>query len=110
MAFSPGDVVLVPFPYRERLAERARPAVVVSAEAYNRRADIVVAAITSSGPRADTDYALTDWAATGLKTHSTVRMLLSTMASTRVLLHIGRLTERDWPEVRSRLGMVFPYL
>lgn len=26
MAFSAGDVVLVPFPYRDRLSERARPA------------------------------------------------------------------------------------
>jgi hypothetical protein len=30
MTFNAGDVVLVPFPYRDRLAERARPAVVVS--------------------------------------------------------------------------------
>ena len=34
MAFSPGDVVLVPFPYRDRLAERARPAVVVSSAGF----------------------------------------------------------------------------
>ncbi len=32
MAFSAGDVVLVPFPYRDRLAERARPGVVISAQ------------------------------------------------------------------------------
>ena len=47
MAFRAGDVVLVPFPYRDRLAERARPAVVVSADAYNQHGDVVVAAITS---------------------------------------------------------------
>jgi hypothetical protein len=31
MAFSGGDVVLVPFPYRDRPMERTRPAVVTSA-------------------------------------------------------------------------------
>lgn len=51
MAFSAGDVVLVPFPYRDRLAERARPAVVVSAAAYNRLGDVVLAAVTSHLPR-----------------------------------------------------------
>ena len=74
MAFNAGDVVLVPFPYRDRLAERARPAVVVSA---------------------------------GLKLPSTVRMLLATVASARILLHIGHLTERDWTQVQTRLHMVF---
>ena len=43
MAFSAGDVVLVPFPYRDRLAERTRPAVVVSADDFNRsRAGLVM--------------------------------------------------------------------
>ena len=42
MTFRAGDVVLVPFPYRDRLAERARPAVVVSADTYNQHGDVVV--------------------------------------------------------------------
>lgn len=107
MAFSAGDVVLVPFPYRDRLAERARPAVVVSADAYNQHGDVVVAAITSHVPRVAMDFALMDWAAAGLKFPSTVRMLLATVASARILLHVGHLTERDWTEVQARLRMVF---
>jgi hypothetical protein len=76
MAFSAGDVVLVPFPYRGRLAERARPGG-------------VVAAITSHAPRVAMDFALRDWAAAGLKFLSTVRMLLATVASAHILLHVG---------------------
>jgi mRNA interferase MazF len=110
MAFSAGDVVLVPFPYRDRLAERARPAVVVSADTYNQQGDVVVAAITSHAPRVAMDYALRDWAAAGLKLPSTVRMLLATVASTRILLQVGHLTERDRPEVQARLHMVFTWL
>jgi mRNA interferase MazF len=107
MAFSAGDVVLVPFPYRDRLAERARPAVVVSADTYNQHGDVVVAAITSHAPRVAMDFALRDWAAAGLKLPSTVRMLLATVASARILLHVGHLAERDWIEVQARLRMVF---
>jgi PemK-like, MazF-like toxin of type II toxin-antitoxin system len=61
MAFSAGDVVLVPFPYRDRLAERARPSVVVSADTYNQHGDVVVAAITSRAPRVAMDFALGDF-------------------------------------------------
>jgi mRNA interferase MazF len=53
MEFDAGDVVLVPFPYRDRLAERARPAVVVSGVTYNRHGDVVVAAITSHAVRVE---------------------------------------------------------
>ena len=107
MAFNAGDVVLVPFPYRDRLAERARPAVVVSAASYNQYGDVVVAAITSHTPRVAMDVGLVDWATAGLKLPSTVRMLLATVASARILLHIGHLTDRDWLQVQARLRMVF---
>jgi mRNA interferase MazF len=109
MAFRAGDVVLVPFPYRDRLAERARPAVVVSAETYNLRGDVVVAAITSYPPRSPSDHALIDWAAAGLKMPSTARMLLATVASSRILLHVGHLTDHDWSEVQTRLRSVFAW-
>lgn len=103
MEYSPGDVVLVPFPYRDRLAERARPAVVVSTAEYNSRGDVILAAVTSHAARLPTDFALVDWRAAGLKIPSTVRMLLATVSNSRVLLHVGRLADQDWSEVHSRL-------
>ncbi len=109
MAFSAGDVVLIPFPYRDRLAERTRPAVVVSASAYNQRGDLVIGAVTSQAPRFPSDYALQDWAAAGLQFASTVRMLLATAAESRVLHQVGRLTDRDWTEVQTRIRQVFAW-
>ena len=35
MAFEPGDVVFLPFPYRDQLAESVRPAVVISRIDFN---------------------------------------------------------------------------
>lgn len=58
MAYKAGDVILIPFPYRDRLAESTRPAVVVSGDAYNQQGDLVIAAITSHTPRFATDYGL----------------------------------------------------
>ena len=109
MVFEPGDVVLVPFPYRDRLAERARPAVVVSSRAYNQHGDLIVAGITSHPPRFATDFALIDWAAAGLKLPSTVRMLLATVAESRILHRVGRLDTKDWAEVQARIRQVFSW-
>ncbi len=109
MAFSAGDVVLVPFPYRDRLAERARPAVVVSCQAYNQRGDLVIAAITSHPPRSPSDHQLTDWTAAGLKLPSTVRMLFATVATARIVFHVGHLTGRDWSDVQTHVRAVFAW-
>jgi mRNA interferase MazF len=107
MAFDSSDVVLVPFPFRDRTGDKARPAVVLSSSSYNANGDLVVAAITSHAARFSTDYELVNWQAAGLKLPSTVRMLLATIAEQRVLFHVGRLTPNDWREVQLRLNQVF---
>ncbi len=107
MAYKAGDVILVPFPYRDRLAESTRPAVVVSGDAYNQHGDLVIAAITSHTPRFATDYGLIDWKLAGLQMASTVRMLLATVTSSRVILPVGNLTSQDWTQVAQRVALVF---
>jgi mRNA interferase MazF len=110
MAYEPGDVVLVPFPYRDRDATSTRPAVVVSCRAYNNQTDdLVIAGITSHPPRSSWDYELQDWSVAGLGLPSTVRMLLATVAVSRVQLAIGRLSDRDWLEVQQRIRCVFAW-
>jgi mRNA interferase MazF len=104
---SPGDVVLVPFPYRDQLAGSTRPAVVVSTAGYNQTGDVVLAGFTSHLPRGAFDYALVDWQAAGLQYPSTVRMLLMTAAQGRVIKIIGQLSNPDWVAVRTRVAQVF---
>ena len=44
-----GDVVLVPFPFQDRLGEKIRPAVVVQSDSENRRlANTILAMITGN--------------------------------------------------------------
>ena len=59
MASEPGDVVFLPFPYRDRLAESVRPAVIVSRADFNQRGDLIVAAVTTHTPRLPTDVEMT---------------------------------------------------
>ena len=103
MVYEPGDVVFLPFPYRDQLAESVRPAVIVSRVDFNRRGDLIVAAITTHAARIPTDITMADWKSANLQKPSTVRMLLATVAESRVVHHVGRLSDRDWAAVQQQL-------
>lgn len=67
-----GAIVLTDFPFTDLTAAKRRPALVISAD-NDRRADIIVAYITSI-PRSDPDaMAIAATAGTGLKVISSVR-------------------------------------
>lgn len=105
MAYEPGDVVFLPFPYRDQLAESVRPAVIVSRTEFNQRGDVIVTAVTTHVPRLPTDVALLDWKSANLVKPSTARMLVATIAESRIVHHVGRLSDRDWAAVQQQLAI-----
>lgn len=106
MAFARGDVVLLPFPFRDRTLAKVRPAVVVSGEAYNRQGDLIVAAITTHMPRTPSDVRLAKWREARLVAASVVRMQVATVAAARVLHRPGRLSAMDLRRVTDSLRQV----
>lgn len=101
----PGDVVRGLFPGAQGLKER--PCVVISTEYYHaERQDVLLAVVTSQLRQAVSplDYALLDWAEAGLQGPSLVRMYLGTREQSEVR-PVGRLSERDWAQVRLRLQL-----
>jgi mRNA interferase MazF len=98
MTHRPYDVIVVPFPYSDRLAEKRRPALVVSSPALERRCGLIwVAMITSAGrPVGFGDVPLQDLGSTGLPAPSMVRAgKIATIEPQRVLRTIGGLSQRD---------------
>ena len=101
-----GDVILVPFPFAELTAAKARPAVVVSGgEFFQAEGKIIVAAITSNlkahgGP---TNLHLAGWRACGLLKPSVVTSWLATLSPDLVLIRIGALNREQLRAVESRL-------
>ena len=106
MVYEPGDVVFLPFPYRDQLAESVRPAVIVSRTDFNQRGDVIVAAVTTHPARLSTDVTLLDWQAAKLLKPSTVRVLIATVADVRIVHHVGHLTDRDWAAVQQQFANV----
>ena len=106
MGYAKGDVVLVAFPFCDKPAAKVRPAVVVSGAEYNRRGDVIIAAITTHPSRTPIDYPIRGWREANLVAPSVVRMHMATIATGRVLYRPGRLISSDLANVNGLLKNV----
>ena len=98
MTFAPFEVVVVPFPYSDRLAEKRRPALVVSAPQLVATLDrLWVAMITTDrGQLIHGDSRIDDIVAAGLPAPSIVRASkIATIEIDRVVRSAGRLGDPD---------------
>lgn len=98
MAFAQGDILVLPFPYSDRLAEKRRPAVVISKPSLERKHGLVwVAMITSDrGVAKNADVKISDLKRAGLPSPSLVRAVkLATIEPARVVRVAGTLTRAN---------------
>lgn len=105
MTLQPFDVVVVPFPYSDRLAEKRRPALVVSHRDLPARLGRVWVAMITSVPVTELgDMPIADLQAAGLPVASTLRASkLATLDAGRILRVVGRLSEADQSLARRAL-------
>jgi mRNA interferase MazF len=91
--FDPFDIVVVPFPYAHRLAEKRRPALVISNRKLAIHGLIWVAMITSADNEAwSSDVAITDLKRAGLPAPSVVRPAkIACIEPGRIDRKVGRL-------------------
>jgi len=104
--FAPFDVVVVPFPYTDRLAEKRRPAIVISASQLIASFGLVWLAMVTSAEnrRWECDVDVSDLRMAGLPAPSLIRPAkIATVDAARVLERVGRLTAKDARTVAARL-------
>lgn len=103
-SYSPGDVVVVPFPFSDREAGKRRPALVCSNTAFNDSSHHVVLAMitTASHKKWPGDVPIRDRASTALPVPSIVRWKLFTLDASLILKRIGALSARDRATCRNR--------
>jgi mRNA interferase MazF len=109
MPFEFGDVVLVPFPFTSQAASKQRPAVIVSALAYNRaKPDIVLMAITSQFRPSPTlgEVWLRDWQAAGLLKPSAAKPVFATLEQTLIIRQLGTLTAADQAALKNAINQI----
>lgn len=106
MAYAPFDVVVVPFPTAGRLAEKRRPAIVISAPDLEKRHGLVwLAMVTSaSDPAWRDDVLVSDLKSAGLPAPSRIRPAkIATVDAARIVRRIGKLGAKDAKALRDTL-------
>jgi mRNA interferase MazF len=109
MAYSFGDVVLVPFPFTDQSGEKKRPAVIVSGNNYNAgRRDLVIMAITSQvrQPLGFAEALVADWRIAGLVKASALKPVFTTIEQRLVFRTIGKLSADDLRVLREAIAQV----
>ena len=99
------DIVVVPFPYADRLAEKRRPALVISNRKLAVHGLIWVAMITSADNEAwSSDVAITDLKRAGLPAPSVVRLAkIACIEPGRIDRRVGRLDKTAAKMVGQKL-------
>ena len=92
-----GDVVVVPFPFVDVIAEKRRPSLILSQRPFNQTSGhSICAMITTAGrTRWTSDITISDLTAAGLQRPCVVRWKLFTLPNEIILKRAGRLSELD---------------
>lgn len=103
--FAPFDVVVVPFPYADRLAEKRRPALVVSSAKLAPFGLIWVSMITSAeNERWPSDVPVSELNRAGLPAPSVIRTAkIACIEAARVDRRIGSIDKTTARAVRQKL-------
>jgi mRNA interferase MazF len=93
-----GDFWVAEIPFTSGAASKKRPVLILWIDGN----DVIVAAVTSAAPRTETDVVLNDWAISGLRVASTVRLSrLDCLESSLLLAKIGSLSVRDAEKLKE---------
>lgn len=104
-SIEPWDIIVVPFPYTDRLAEKRRPALVVSTSNLEEYGVLWVAMITSADNTPwRCDVAISDLVRAGLSARSVVRPAkIACIEPARVIRRAGKLDNVAAKAVREHL-------
>lgn len=108
MVCEPWDVVIVPFPFTERLGAKRRPALVMSKARFNENGHTLLSMITTKAHHPwPGDSELKEPGAAGLSAPCIVRLKLFTLDNRLILKRIGHLSNRDRRRVAAEIRLYF---
>jgi mRNA interferase MazF len=94
----PGEYWVASIPFTSGGGAKKRPVLLLWLDGN----DVVVAAVTSAGPRSATDVVLAEWKASGLRVASTVRLSrLDCLEQSLLIAPIGKVSANDADEIKK---------
>ncbi len=104
MICDPWDVVIVPFPFTEKIGVKRRPALVLSTKTFNENGHLVLSMITTKTHAAwPGDTNITSLSAAGLHSPCIVRLKVFTLDNRLIIRRSGHLAETDRKNVTQSL-------
>jgi mRNA interferase MazF len=103
-------IVTVPFPYADQLAEKRRPALVISSQDFHSRTGLawVVMITSAKNPAWTDDITIRDHAACGLPAPSVIRPAkIATIDLNRVVATLGIIASAEADRVREFYSTAF---
>ena len=106
-AYRRGDVVLVNFVFANERGVKRRPALIISAEPYQRgRQEVILAAITSNvGRLLVGDHLIADWQGVGLLYPSVATGIIRTIKQTMIARKLGTMPAPDMQAIEGTLRL-----
>jgi mRNA interferase MazF len=105
----PGDVVVVPFPFVDIAKAKPRPALVLSAQSFNREGLVVLAMITTAkATQHPRDLPIRDLDSAGLPIPSFIRWKIFTLDTAIIRKQLGALSKEDRKRCRKMFRKLFP--
>ena len=93
-----GEFWVADIPFTNNVASKKRPVLILWLDSN----DAIVAVVTSARPRTKTDVSLQDWATSGLRVPSTVRLArLDCLEKTLLIAKIGVVSEPDAQKLKD---------
>lgn len=105
------DMVVVPFPFTEKMGAKRRPALVISRRLFNASGHTVLAMITTQSHTPwPGDTVIEARQITGLQSACLVRLKFFTMDNRLILKKIGRLSSADQKRVAVSFSHYLPLI
>ena len=100
------DIVVVKFPFASSLKYKARPAVIVSSDVYNKnkRDTLLILAISSSKEnKLNFEINIQNWEESGLLKPSIFKSSIATIEKSFIIAKLGRLNNSDINQLEKML-------
>jgi len=103
--YKPYSIVVVPFPFTDKVETKRRPALVLSSTLHQQQTEHITLMMITSAKRSiwSNDYQIKSLTGTGLHSASIIRQKLFTIDSRLVMESIGKLAEQDSKKVKALL-------
>jgi mRNA interferase MazF len=111
MTYKPFSIVVVPFPFTDKIGQKRRPALVLSRISQQKATAHVTLAMITSAKNSQwiNDHQLQDLVAAGLTSPSIVRQKIFTIDTRLILKSSGKLASQDETAVKKHLAEHFDF-